>query len=102
MARSSNVALRLLSSLKAEAERVAKEEGTSLNQFINIAVAEKLSALRTAAYFEERAARADRKAFDDILSGAGSELPRLGDEIPADYDGAAVRRRSGKLKSESK
>ena len=35
MARTSNYALRLLTSLKAEAEKVAAEEGTTLNQFIN-------------------------------------------------------------------
>ena len=100
MARTSNVALRLLSSLKAEAERVAKEEGTSLNQFINLAVAEKLAVLRTAAYFEERAARADPTAFDQILSRAGGEPPRPGDEVPEDYDAAEVRRRLVKMKSE--
>jgi hypothetical protein len=41
MARTNNYALRLLASLKAEAEKVAAEEGTTLNQFINVAVAEK-------------------------------------------------------------
>ena len=50
----SNYTLRLLASLKAEAEKVAEEEGTTLNQFINVAVAEKLAALRTARYFQER------------------------------------------------
>ena len=35
-----NYALRLQASLKAEAERVAEREGTTLNQFINVAVAE--------------------------------------------------------------
>ena len=54
----SNYALRLLASLKAAAEKVAAEEGTTLNQFINVAVAEKLAVLRTARYFEERASRA--------------------------------------------
>ena len=34
MARTSNYALRLLTSLKAEAEKVAAEEGATLNQFI--------------------------------------------------------------------
>lgn len=42
MATTSTYALRLLASLKAEAEKVAAAEGTTLNQFINIAVAEKL------------------------------------------------------------
>jgi hypothetical protein len=46
-----NYALRLQASLKREAERLAKAEGTTLNQFINVAVAEKIAALRTADYF---------------------------------------------------
>jgi hypothetical protein len=53
--RKSDVALRLQPSLLEEARRLAKEEGVALNQFINVAVAEKLSALRTGAYFRERA-----------------------------------------------
>jgi len=47
----SNYALRLPASLKRELEKVAREEGTSLNQLIVMAVAEKLSALRTADFF---------------------------------------------------
>jgi hypothetical protein len=47
----SNYALRLQTSIKREAERLAKAEGTTLNQFINVAVAEKVAALRTADYF---------------------------------------------------
>ena len=82
MARTSNYALRLLTSLKAEAEKVAAEEGTTLNQFINVAVAEKLAALRTARYFQERADRADLAVFDQLLARAGEEPPRPGDELP--------------------
>jgi hypothetical protein len=52
--RRSNVALRLQSSLLDEARRVSEAEGVALNQFINVAVAEKLSALRTEEYFPER------------------------------------------------
>lgn len=77
MARTSNYALRLLTSLKAEAEKVAAEEGTTLNQFINVAVAEKLAALRTARYFHERAARADPAVFDQLLArGRGTTASR--------------------------
>ena len=43
--RRSNVALRLQTSLLEEAKRVAESEGVALNQLINVAVAEKLSAL---------------------------------------------------------
>ena len=84
MATTSNYALRLMASLKAEAEKVAAEEGTTLNQFINVAVAEKLAALRTARYFEERASRANPGAFDRLMKTAGDEPPRPGDEaLPA-------------------
>jgi hypothetical protein len=55
MATLSNYALRLPASLKQSVEQVARDEGTSLNQFIVTAVAEKLSALKTADYFTERA-----------------------------------------------
>jgi len=78
-----NYALRLQASLKSEAERVAKAEGTTLNQFINVAVAEKLSALRTADHFRERVARADIGKALDLLDRGGDEPPREGDEIPA-------------------
>ena len=75
MATTSNYALRLLASLKAEAEQVAAAEGSTLNQFINIAVAEKLAALRTERYFKERAQRANLADFDQFLDMAGDEPP---------------------------
>jgi hypothetical protein len=46
--RRSNVALRLQTSLLGEAKRVAESESVALNQLINVAVAKKVSALRTA------------------------------------------------------
>ncbi len=50
-----NYALRLQASIKAEAEQLAQAEGTTLNQFINADVADKVAALRIADYFRERA-----------------------------------------------
>ncbi len=78
----SNYALRLQASVMEELKRVVAEEGTTMNQFINVAVAEKLAALRTAQYFKERATRADLQAFWAILEQAGTEAPRAGDELP--------------------
>ena len=78
----SNYALRLQASIKKEAERLAKEEGTTLNQFINVAVAEKVAALRTADYFRERARRADVPGALALLDSlCGDESPREGDEL---------------------
>ncbi len=80
--RRSNVALRLQASILDEARRVSETEGVALNQFINVAVAEKLSALRTEEYFRERAARGDVAKAKRILKRAGRGNPPLpGDEL---------------------
>jgi len=80
--RRSNVALRLQESLLEEVRRVAAREGVALNQFINVAVAEKLSALRTEEYFRERAGRADMAQAKRILRRAGKgKSPVAGDEV---------------------
>src|SRR4051794_21130191 len=77
-----NYALRLQASLKAEAERLAKAEGTTLNQFINVAVAEKVAALRTADSFRDRALRADIPAALALLERIwNDDPPRPGDEL---------------------
>jgi hypothetical protein len=79
--RKSNFALRLQPSLLDEARKLAESEGVALNQLINVAVAEKLSALRTESYFAERAARADLPKALSILRKAGSgKRPLKGDE----------------------
>jgi hypothetical protein len=80
--RRNNVALRLQESLLEEAKRVAASEGVALNQLINVAVAEKLSALRTEDYFRERASRASVTRAKRILkrSGRGKAVV-AGDEI---------------------
>ncbi len=80
--RRSNVALRLQGSLLDEARRVAESEGVALNQLINVAVAEKLSALRTEEYFGERARRANPARAKRILKRAGRGKPPVsGDEL---------------------
>ena len=80
--RRSNVALRLQSSLLEEARRVSEAEGVALNQFINVAVAEKLSALRTEDYFRERGQRGDVARAKRLLKRAGLGKPPVpGDEL---------------------
>ena len=72
--------LLLQRSLKAGIERVSNRGGTSINQFVAMAAAEKLAALDAEDYFHSRVARADLAAFDVIMSRAGGEPPREGDE----------------------
>jgi hypothetical protein len=74
--------LRLPASIKNEAERLAAADGTSLNQFVATAVAEKVAALRTASYFAEHRSRADWAAFDRLMSRPGGKPPRAGDDMP--------------------
>ena len=73
--------LRLPQSLKQAVERLSKEDGTSMNQFVATAVAEKVSALQTARFFQDRKARANFKAFDKIMRRRGGKPPRGGDEV---------------------
>jgi putative PIN family toxin of toxin-antitoxin system len=81
MKRHSTYPLRLPHSLKAEVERLAKQDGISINQFIAIAVAEKLSAMRTAEFFAERRARTDFAEFDRLMRRQGGEEPGPDDTV---------------------
>ena len=78
----SNFALRLQPSLMKGLKKAVAEDDTTLNQYINIAVAEKLSARATAeTYFSDRAQKADRKKALRLLQKLGNEnTPHPGDE----------------------
>lgn len=81
MKNQSTYPLRLPRSLKAEVQRRAREDGTSVNQFIATAVAEKLAAMSTAEFFAERQARADFAAFDRLMRRQGGEPPQPDDAL---------------------
>ena len=81
MSEISTYPLRLPKSLKDKVTKLAKRDGTSVNQFIAIAVAEKISALETEQFFVERANQADLEAFRATLFRPGGETPRVGDEL---------------------
>ncbi|HXX23265.1 MAG TPA: hypothetical protein VEO19_08950 [Terriglobia bacterium] len=88
--RRSNFALRLAPSLLEEARKTANQEGVALNQLINVAVAEKVSALRTEAYFQDRARHADVPEALRILKRAGIGNP------PVEADGPPKDKRRRK------
>lgn len=81
MKETSTFPLRLPTSLRKAVQRLSKEDGTTINQFVTIAVAEKVSALETARFFVDRKNCADFKAFDRIMKRRRGEPPRKGDEI---------------------
>lgn len=54
--------LRLPESLKQTAKRIAAADDTTMNPFFVVAIAEKISAMETARFFEKRAVGADATA----------------------------------------
>jgi hypothetical protein len=64
----STLSLRLPESLHRRLGEVAEEEGVSINQLINSAVGEKMSALWTERYLSARAKRGNRRRFVAALS----------------------------------
>lgn len=63
----STISLRLPESLHKKVRELAKAENVSINQLITTALAEKMSALMTVDYLEERAARGDRGTFERAM-----------------------------------
>ena len=80
MKMSSTFPLRLPRSIKAAVDRVSKQDGTSANQFIATAVAEKLAVMAAEQFFLERQQRADLASFDAVMARQGGLPPRSGDE----------------------
>ena len=78
------VSLNLPASLKAAAEDYAKRDGVSLNQFIALALAEKVGAFSASDFFSERAVGADRARALTFLRAAPDVPPMAGDELPND------------------
>ncbi len=73
------MSLRLPKSLHGDLKEIAKLEEISMNQFVTIAVAEKIAALNTLDYLEKRAKRGSREKLLEILAKAP-------DVEPEEYD----------------
>ena len=74
--------LKLPASVKAAAARLAKEDGVSLNQWISVAIAQKIGVVETAADFlKRRAGKARPEDMLPYLDKAKRETPPAGDEM---------------------
>lgn len=74
--------LKLPASVKAAAARLAKEDGVSLNQWISVAIAQKIGVVETAADFLKlRAGKAVAADMLPFLDKAKREAPPVGDEV---------------------
>ena len=78
---SSTYLLRLPASLKAAIAEISKEDGTSINQFITMAVAEKIAAMKTAEFFTARGSEADVEAARRLLRRDGGQPPEPDDAL---------------------
>lgn len=78
----STMSLRLPNSLHRRLSEIAEREEVSINQLITSAVAEKMSALMTAEYLRERAARGSRAKFERALRRIPSNEPESYDRLP--------------------
>ena len=63
------------STLKPDEPEIASQEGVSINQFISSAVSEKISAISTENYLTQRAQRANRDEFTNILNSVPARTP---------------------------
>jgi hypothetical protein len=75
------LSVRLSNSLHKQLRECAAKEGTSINQLINSAVAEKMSALLTEEYLAARARRGSRKRFEAALKQVPNAEPDDNDRL---------------------
>jgi len=75
----STLSIRLPESLHKRLKEMAEKEGVSMNQFITLAVSEKVSTLLTVDYLKERSQRGDRQAFEKLLE-------KVPDTEPEEFD----------------
>jgi len=76
----SAISIRLPDSLHRMARDIARQDQISMNQFIASAVAEKVSALATEQYLNERAARGTVDKFRAALAQVPNAAPEAFDQ----------------------
>jgi hypothetical protein len=62
-------------------KEIAKVEGVSMNQFVTLAIAEKIAALNTLDYMEKRAKRGSREKLLEVLAKAPDVEPEEYDRL---------------------
>lgn len=73
--------VKLPDSILLKATELAAKDGVSLDQFVSLAVAEKLSAWLTEDYLEQRGRRASRAKFDEALRQVPEAPPADDDKL---------------------
>ena len=78
---SSVLSLRIPKTLHNQVRELAEEEGVSMNQFVMLAIAEKVAALQAIDYLEERAKRGSREKMLAVLAKAPNVEPEEYDKL---------------------
>jgi hypothetical protein len=76
----SSYALRLPESLKSASKRIAAADDTTMNQFFVVAIAEKISAMETADFFQRRSANTSKAKADKVWAKVSSKAPEAQDQ----------------------
>ena len=75
--------VQLPNSLYSSLQELATQDGVSVDQFVAIAIAEKIAALKTEKYLGELAEKGSREAYDAVLAKVPNTEPDEWDRWPA-------------------
>ena len=75
--------VQLPDSLYESLKKLAERDGISIDRFVAVAVAERISALTTESYLQERAKRGERSQYEAILAKVPDVEPELHDKLPS-------------------
>ena len=93
----SKVSIRLPESLHEQLRDCARAAGTSIDQLVSSAVAEKVAALLGSEYLQARAKRASRRKFEAVLKTVPDVEPQKFDRLPNRHQpGTSIPRRRGR------
>lgn len=90
----STISLRLPDSIHRKVKELAALDGSSVNQFLATAAAEKVAALEAEQYLAERARRGQRARFLELLAKAPAIEPEDYDRLPESHEGASSVKRA--------
>ncbi|MDB9526317.1 toxin-antitoxin system HicB family antitoxin [Oscillatoria sp. CS-180] len=79
----SELSIQLPDSLYESLQKLAEQDEISLDQFIALAVAEKISALTTERYLQARASQGNRSNYEAVLAKVANTEPEPNDRLPS-------------------
>ena len=78
----STLNVQLPDSLYKSLQKIAEQDGISLDQFVALAIAEKISALTTEDYLQKRARQGDQARYEAVLAKVADIEPASYDQLP--------------------